>query len=130
MQTRRHDEWNEPFNVLKKRRSSKYQNVHDVSLNSRTLKSEEEDVSRRTDYEMYFEGAEDFMDEDDSESSDEGFESDSGSSNFAGFTNPDDTPEQKATAPFKSDVGPIPHSWSFRIELASLLARHLCTMRL
>ena len=124
MQTKRHDDWQEPFDVLKKRRSNKDKNVHDGSPTSSTLKPEEEDVGRKTDYEMYFEGAEDFMDEDDSESSDGGLESESEDSSTAAFKNPDDTPEQKAKAPFKSDVGPIPHSWSFQIELASLLSKH------
>ena len=48
MQTKRHDDWQEPFDVLKKRRSNKDKNVHDGSPTSSTLKPEEEDVGRKT----------------------------------------------------------------------------------
>ena len=58
MQTKRHNEWKDPLDVMKKRKTRKDQ---DVSMRQCNLISEENEQHNKMDADIYFEGAAEYM---------------------------------------------------------------------
>ena len=135
MQTEMHDQWEEPFDVLKKRQTKKRENPAPRKSAQKSDELSEDDLGSddrsKNSADIYFEGEEHLAEyyyqsseAEEEDSSEEGYESTSVSNFSTGYVSPTTTPPEKAQLPYKSHDGPIPGSWQYQIDLSDILAKH------